>query len=298
MADDPDRTHRDQALRQPRSRALRPLRHQAAQPGLGAAAGAFRHRAVRELPDQHGQGGRRLQQEGDPGPRRPASACCTPPSARPSSPRTATACPTPCRCPGPRWPRRCPAASCPTARRTDHGQTRCDLRRHAASSPTRRSRCCRPALPGADRAVRDAPDQGRHRPDALARAWTCWRARTGAGKSSTGSTWSTPTRRRWRSRSGRSRAICHATGKLQVAGQRGAAPHADADRTSKVQPNGYNDARATSRASAASQPPASAAATAALQPRAQHPPPARPAPWKRALEPRDGSAVADRVWRH
>ena len=53
--DRPDRAHRHQALRQPRVRALRPLCHQASQQGLGAAAGALGHRAVRQLPHQHGQ---------------------------------------------------------------------------------------------------------------------------------------------------------------------------------------------------------------------------------------------------
>ena len=61
----PDRAHRHQALRQPRARALRPLHHQAACARRGAPAGALGRRAVRQLPHQHGQGGCRLQQEGD-----------------------------------------------------------------------------------------------------------------------------------------------------------------------------------------------------------------------------------------
>ena len=40
----------------PRVRTLRPLRHQAPQQGLGAAAGALGRRAVRELPGEHGEG--------------------------------------------------------------------------------------------------------------------------------------------------------------------------------------------------------------------------------------------------
>ena len=103
----PDRAHRHQALRQPRARALRPLRHQAARPRRGAAAGALRRRALRQLPHQHGEVGRRLQQEGHPRARERRACHATPRSAPPSSPRTVTACPTCCRSTGRRSSRRC-----------------------------------------------------------------------------------------------------------------------------------------------------------------------------------------------
>ena len=168
------------------------------------------------------------------------------------------------------------------------------------------------ALPPGDYNVqilqRDAGHQGRHRPDALARPARCSRGRSRAGKlfdrlNLINARTQTAEEIAQRTLS----AICHAIGKLQVAGQRGAAPDPDDRRRDgqaaeeRLQREHQGATCRSSRRQPARQPrprrPAAAAGRASQRPRRR--PAASPtAPWKRSADPAAGSAVADRVWRH